>query len=274
MCIVSNSTKVKVQLLTSLEVIEKENIKKISGTPTNIKELINELRANIEQDNAWSTFYLIQIFAERIVDFMILKENNLLKQNSDDFKTMEKKVKKNRLTLGPKIKYLEGLNNYCDSKSEDFEILIKILELLNFIRNRFMFHVTNYDEYSFIYSPDERYKKEKHLIKDFKELKRRIDNVLSEFHKETIEWWLLERYSASLAHSIKSYERLIETQKKSIEIYRQYTEDKRDSYGRKERRGKRSVDNTGIYEQLPRMLSRISFIFILFFGKNDLNLFE
>lgn len=272
---VSNSTRVNAQLLTSLEVIEKENIKKISGAPTNIKEIIKELRANIKQDNAWATFYLIQIFAERVADFIISGENDLVKQNPDFFKRIKKKVEGNWFTLGIKISCLEELNKSKNCKNKDLEILIKILKLLALIRNRFMFHVINYDEYSFIYEPDERYKKEEHFIEDLKELKENIDDVLVEFPEGTLERWLLNGESTSLKQSIKSYKRLVETQKKSIELYKQYTEDQGIPYrGNERRRGKRSVNNVGVYEQLPHMLSRISFIFILFFGKNDLNLFD
>jgi hypothetical protein len=251
-------SEVKLQAINSLEIIENENIKKISSTIVGSNELIKELRANIKLDNIWSTFYLIQIFAERIADSIIRRENECLKKNIKELEFIKKYVEKNRSTLNKKIEILKKLKNSGNCNTKDFEILIKILELLTFIRNRFLFHVTNYDEYSFIYGQEVKYKKEEHLIDDFKELKEKIDFVMEEFDQGTLEWWLLERYSTFLGSSIKNYKQLVDRQK---------------NYNARRTRGKTTVDNTGIYAPLIEILSRISFIFILFFGKEDLNLF-
>ncbi len=248
--------KIEKQLLISLDVIEKKNIYKITNKPTNINELLKELKANIKSKNHWATFYLIQILSERIADFMIIKEKDKIKSL-----TIKKKNKKNMtlkdliieddLSFYNKIFILEKI---VDNKSKDFRILLNIMKLLKFIRNKYMFHVTNYDEYSFIYKKDEMWEKEKHFINNLNDLVKKMITLMEDFDKKSYEWQLLERYSSSFKRSIENY-------KRSIDICKQ-------------KNGRRIIDNTGVYEPLPGMLSNISYVFILFLGKKNLKLFS
>jgi len=238
--------------------IEKKSIKKITGKPTNIKEILNELKENIESENHWATFYLVQIFSERITDFIIFSKKDYFKERKISFNdgksnfTIKKKVKNNRFSFGNKIRCLEELINSGCYTSKDFKTFLDVLKLLCFIRNRYMFHVTNYDEYSFIYEKKDMYKKEEHFIKNFKVLVERMKYLMNDFHGNSYEWHLLEENSFFLEHDIKSYEKHIERFKKSD--------------------GRRMINNVGVYEEIPSILSRISYVFILFLGRKNLNL--
>ena len=250
--------KIRKQLLIALDIIEKENIKKITNKPTNIKEILIELRTNIESENHWATFYLIQIFSERIADFLLIKERDNLKhikiEKGKKYFTMEELVVKNRLSFNDKIFFLEKIIYIKYNEFKDFKIILNIMKLLCFIRNRYMFHMINYDEYSFIYKKNEIWKKEEHFIKNLEKLVLNMNDIMKDLRRNSYAWHLLERNSSFFKRSIEYY-------KKSIIVC-------------KKKNGRRTIDNTCIYEQLPGVLSTISYVFILFLGRKNLKLFS
>jgi len=241
--------KIEKQLPIFLDIIEKKNIYKITNKPTNIKEILIELKANIKSKNHWATFYLVQILSERIADFMIITEKDFFKakkiSSSNGYFTIEKKIIDDKFCFADKINCLKELSSCNQYNTKDFETLIDILELLRFIRNKYMFHVTNYDEYSFIYNIRDMYKKDKSFYKNLSELVKRMKYLMNDFHKKSYEWQLLERYSSSFTRSINT---------------------------NKQKNVKRTTNYTGVYEPLPGMLSRISYVFILFLGRKNLKL--
>lgn len=251
--------KIRKKLPIALNIIEEKNLKKITSKPTNLKKIIDELMTNIESENHWATFYLIQIFSERIADFIIVKEKDFFKtrkipnNSKKGYFTIKEKIKDN-FCFGDKIRCLKELSNSSRHTTKDFEIFIDILELLRFIRNKYMFHVTNYDEYSFIYKKENMYKKEECFIKNFSGLVKKMKLLMNDFHGRSYEWHLLERYSSHFEYSIKDYNGYIEMSKKS--------------------KGRRMINNVGVYEVIPSILSRISYVSILFLGRKDLELFN
>lgn len=251
--------KIEKHLPKALDIIENENIKKITNKPTNIKELLDELRLNIKSENHWATFYLIQIFSERVADFIIVNENDFFREkkipnsSKKGYFTIKEKIEDNFYFYN-KILCLKELSKSSCRTTKDFETLIDILELLRFIRNKYMFHVTNYDEYSFIHQKKDMYKKEECFINNVSKLVEKLKLLMNDFNKNSYEWQLLERYSSHFESSINDYTRLIEISKKS--------------------NGQRTINNVGVNEVMPDLLSRVSYIFILFLGKNDLSLLK
>ena len=120
------------------------------------------------------------------------------------------------------------------------------------MRNKFMFHIKNYDDFSFIFEENIS-EKEDLLCELFKSIKNEIDIVVKLLKKTSI----INKYSNLLNY------------------YPRYFDECIDFYKSKKWGDNATVDNSQIYNALPRYFAMIAAsYFLLFFGKEDLNLFD
>jgi len=237
-------TYIKKVLLEHLNRLE-YNLKKIERhSVANVNSIINELKNNIIMENYYSIFYNVELLAERIVDLIIKKEKFHLTAKFEEIKS---KFEENRFTLDSKIKLLKIL--YEKFGTDDIKIFVKIIELLQRMRNKFMFHIYNFDDYQFVFGPHIGMKEELLQNKIIKSVKEEIDAVLKLLEEGGIDKKIVKFYSKYFGGLIKYYDR----EKSDEEKY---------------------ILNVEIYDNLPRNFAEISYLFILFFGKENLNLFS
>ncbi len=133
---------------------------------------------------------------------------------------------------------------------EDFNIYVYILEVLNRLRNKYMFHHNNYDTLSFMFkNSNELLEKDKLLSKFVTEL---IDDIkklekikLSSNESQLVLLKLRKEFDIV-------YESLIKNIKRNDKKY--------------------THCNYYFYEDFPKNASIFCFIFLLFIGKKDLDL--
>jgi len=232
-------------LLDDLEIIKNKNIKKITtSTISGFDGIVEETKNNIIFRNYWATFYGIIILYERTADAIIKRENQLL---TTKFAEIKRKLNNDGLGLSDKIKYLKEINK--THQTQDLKLLIGIGDMLARMRNKFMFHVKTYDDYYFVFRPNDIGKKETLLKKNLKSIKKEVDNVLKLLQKVGADRNILQYYSASLKGMIDYYDSNQST-KDSI------------------------INSSLIYGHFPKIFAELSQVFILFFSKEDLKLFK
>lgn len=229
----------------------KKNVEKITSgyAFANIDTLIKELENNIIIGNYFSTFYNVETLAERIFDLIIQKENDLL--DEEEREKIVEDMKKGKFTLQSKIDLVEK-TIHKKHQTEDMSILIKIVYLLQRMRNKFMFHIGNYDDYQFVFGDDTAKKEEFLKNKILKPVLTEIEKV-----EAAVKGKLNERLAEYLLEWYHKY---------WTKLCNFYEENKSDE--------KTPVLNIDIYQHFPQNFAELSYIFILFFGKPDLNLFK
>lgn len=144
-------------------------------------QIIQELKSNIILKNQWAIIYLIFTLSERYADYLISLNSRLISSNDyDDIK--EKLDSKNRsliIDLEYKIGKLKRIMN--QRKSKYIHKLISLLYLYKTIRNAFMFHFKNVDEYSFVYTKENINKKEESLKGELEKINSSINDSLKQF---------------------------------------------------------------------------------------------
>jgi len=235
-------------LLEHLENTKNNIEKKITKgyAVANINSLIEELRNNIIMRNYFSIFYNVETLAERIVDLIIGKKKGSI--NEEICCKIREDMNNEGFTLQSKIKRLKEV---YDDETPDTKMLIKIIQLLQRIRNKFMYHIVNYDDYQFVFSDDIGKKDEflqRKIIQPILEEIRAVKDIIKEISFENqLTKNLLDFYQKSWTKLSEFYER----EKSSNDSI---------------------ILNIDIYEHLPQNFAEISYIFILFFGKHDLRL--
>jgi len=240
-----SDSELRILLLEKLDVIRTKNIKKI--TPYDVRGLntiVAEIKNNIITRSHWSVFYTIECLAERIIDTIIVRENKLL---MGEYGNIRKNIKSNHYTLGNKIVLLEKI--YCEHKTPDLNIMIKIIKLLQDVRNKYMFHLFDCDDYSFIYPVGETHEKEKEMMKLMTSVKDSVEEVRELFKEGILERHILDFYFKSWSNLIEVYD------------ISEYGPDV-------------SVSNSAIYSMFPECFARFAYVLILFLGKDDLSLFD
>ncbi|RLF50998.1 MAG: hypothetical protein DRN11_03565 [Thermoplasmata archaeon] len=239
-------------LLQHLQNIRK-NIEKITKgyAVANINSLIEELKNNILMRNYFSIFYNVETLAERILDLIIKKENDLIEKEIQH--EIIKYIDDGYFTLQKKIELLEEIMHKKHA-TKDMKILIKIIKLLQRIRNKFMFHIVNFDDYQFVFGDDMGKKEEFLQRKILEPIKSEIDNI-----------------SDILEEGEFDERKLVET---LIKFYQKYLERLYEFYSKERSNKDVEIVNIDIYEHFPQNFAEISYIFILFFGKSNLNLFN
>jgi len=191
----------------------------------------------------WSVFYLVHSLSERIIDSIIVSRKEDLKA---DYEKIQKKIESKHMDLGFKITLLEKL--YEHYKTDDLNLIISSAKLLKEIRNKFMFHPLDYDDYSFIYELDEISKKDDLVENLVRSIKETLDNLLALIKTAGLEKNILQYYSKSFGSLIS----LFSKNKSSSEV---------------------SVSYSNIFRDFPRYFTELSYVFILILGREDLNLF-
>jgi hypothetical protein len=242
-------TKIKLKSIKNLNNILKNKL--ISFTNKEEKYIIKELIQNLKFDNYRSSFYLTLILSEYIVDRIIIINKDKIKNNN--FRKIKKFInieeEKTFLSLGKKIDILKTI---LPNKTNTSQLFKNILELLNLIRNRYLFHFTDLDDYSFVIPENDLFKKEQKLQKHFIEIKKTIADIIKNYNLNNLELNLLIENAANFQDSTIDYSRLINIQ--------QIPE-------RKTR-----VNSKGLTSLLPKTLSKLSMIFLLFLNENNLKL--
>jgi hypothetical protein len=224
-------------LIEHLHRIKNKNIKQICPySIANFDHLIDETENAIILGNYWSIFYCVELLAERTAD-IIIRENKEMVQ--DEYEKIKNKLKEGKLSLELKIKLLNII--FSEIKNSDLKIFIAFLTLLQRIRNKFMFHINNYDDYSFVLDDGEKEELLRKLVSTIKEETDKVSKLLVD---DASSKKILDTYSASFQNL--------------IDLFREM----------KPKEGT-TVCNMIIYDDLPLFFAEISYGFILFFGKEN-----
>lgn len=208
------------------------------STVPDLKAVIEELRKNILLEQYYSAFYCIQRFSEILTDRLLSDYIKGYNQKSDKIiECMDRKV----FTFNTKIGMLKHYLSKIEDK-DDLLLLIELLKLINTIRDTYMFHLNNFEEYWHIFL--EEHKKEEFLCRIFKDILDQI-NIVKQHSKK------YENVSKILDYFKDSYERVLEMYKKIIE-------------------DTTPCGNFVIYESFPKELYLLSFSLFKFLEKSEL----
>jgi hypothetical protein len=227
-------------ILLKLNQVEK-NLKEIySYDICGVRKLIEEIRINIIISSEWSSFYSLYCLMEKVLDILIIRENKLL---NEYFPFIKEQMQKGNFTIDKKIFIIKKLNG--KNFKPDLKALINFSELMQRIRNKFMFHLNNYEEYSFVF-PDIG-EKEDMFVNNIKFIREAIESSVELLNERSVEKQILLYYSDVL-NKITGF---LSQNRSNQEVY---------------------VSNNTFYEELPEFFSQIACILIILLAKDDLNL--
>ncbi len=211
--------------------------------PFGVDYLLSELQRNILLSNHWSVFYLTCMLSERYGDLLVFLHHKLLSEEEiQSIKTkLDPSERRSYLNFDYTITRLGAINKIL--KSDYISQLIEYLRVFQKIRNKFMFHFKDVDEYAFVYSSEEIHQKEEYL----KDMLIKINGVLEPILQSTNDKHILELItdaSGQIDASIKLYD------------------DSKDGTGS-------FLVNDLVYGDLVRSFSKISFAFIIFLGATE-----
>lgn len=214
--------------------------------PHGFPQITRELKGNIILNNQWAIFYLIFTLSERYTDYLITLNSKLFSKNScKDIK--EKLDSKNRslyIDLEFKIGKLKHIRN--QHKSKYIHKFISLLYLYREIRNAFMFHFKNVDEYSFVYPKKNIHEKEESLKGELENIISTINDSIKQFKGNTNIIDILDTSKKRIDDIIRFYEK-----NQSDETY--------------------FLINDNIYQDLIKIFSEISYTFIYFLDSEEPN---
>jgi hypothetical protein len=221
------------------DICKKYNSNVVRIPPYGFTQITRVLKRNIVLHNYWSIFDLNFTLSERFADYLINLNSKLFtSKDCDDIKI--KLDSKNR-TLNMDFDFKIGKLKHINSQHQSTYIhrLITLLSLYRIIRNAFMFHFRNIDEYSFVYSDKEIQDKEKSLKGELENIHSNINNTMNQFKEN-------QNIKNILQGSIQKIESIIEFYKmnqSNNEVF---------------------LINDAIYNDLIKIFSVISCTFIFF----------
>jgi len=237
--LINSLDNVEKRIRTLSEICKKYNSNVVRIPPYGFIQISRELKRNIILHNYWSIFYLNFTLSERYADYFINLNSKLFSpKDCADIKT--KLDSKNR-TLNMDFDFKIGKLKHINSQHQSTYILklYTLLDLYRIIRNTFMFHFIDIDEYSFVYSGKDIQEKEKSLHGELVNLHSNINVVMRQFKDN-------QKIKNILQSSIQKIESIIEFYSKN-----QSTEEY-------------FLINDAIYNDLIRIFSVISYTFIFF----------
>lgn len=180
---VMRNSEFRTLILNRFQKFGEKNIKRIIPYDiTNLNEIISEIKNNIIVNSPLSICFLVNFLSERICDGIIsLHGEGIL----DDEKNEIAKKLKNKYYMRDKISYVKKILSKKGTKEGNQ--LIKYLELLKIVRNKFVFHFVDNDEYFFVYPDDRKGEKEGNLKSVFQEILNKILPLLEDLNKDKRE---------------------------------------------------------------------------------------
>jgi len=241
----------RLQVLKKLGNFSVKNIKQITVYDiTNLRNFVFEIKDNIITNSPFSIYFLINSLAERICDGIIsYYGEEILKDKQEEIANLLKEESIGNYSMFNKIKYVKEIISKKGSK--DGKQLILYLELLKGIRNKFIFHFLDSDEYHFIYSDEEKSEKEENLILIFNKVLDRINSLLETIDstENELESHILENMKKNLGDVIKLLDEYIP--KKGV-----------------------GHCTSNLYSDFSENFVYIAYSFILFLGRENLKLFN
>lgn len=233
-------------LFKKLEIFKSKNIRQISDyTITNLNTIIIEIKNNLITNSYLSLYFLINSLAERVCDGIIQHHNEPL--SGKDKNNILLRIKVGKFSMGEKIIQLEKIMKKKGTK--EGQELIAYLKLLKEIRNKFMFHFLDNDEYFSLYPKKREDEKDKNLKKIFQEILSKIHSLLSSM-------------------KVKDDERRI------IEVYKKSIENVIWLLGEITYSPNSHTSTSLFYRDFSKYFTHISYAFILFLGRENLKLFS
>jgi hypothetical protein len=183
--------------------------------------------------------------AERICDGIIQYHNNSLDER--DREHIRSRIELGKFSMNEKITKVEKIirNEGSDSGQE----FLNYLKLLNEIRNKFMFHFLDNDEYLFLYSEEKRAEKDQNLRKILQCILDKTNEVLGSLNAEDEEKRIIEVYAKTMEKVIKLLDEI------------DYPPDTHTS-------------TSIFYRDFSEYFTYISYAFIFFLGRENLKLFK
>lgn len=233
-------------LFKKLEIFTSKNIRQISAyTITNLDEIIREIKSNLVTNSHLSLYFLINSLAERICDGIIQHHNESLSEK--DRNHILSRIEVGKFSMKEKIIQLEKIMK--KKGSEEGQELIGYLELLKEIRNKFMFHFLDNDEYFSFYPKEREDEKDKNLNRMFQGISEKIDSLLNLMKVKDDERRIIEVYKKSIKNVIKLLGEIT------------YSSDSHTS-------------TSLFYRDFSKYFTHISYAFVLFLGRENLKLFK
>jgi len=239
-----NDAELRKLIFNRLKTFEYENIKQVSiYTITNLDKLISEIQQNLVTNSHFALYFLINSLAERICDGIIQNHKEPLDEKDKEHILL--KIKDGRFSMHEKIIKIEKiLKEKGGSEGQEF---IGYLKLLHEIRNKFMFHFLDNDEYFSFYPKEREGEKDENLKEIFQIILGKIDYILSLINVMDEEKMVLEVYKKTIENVIKLLGEIT------------YSPDSH-------------TTTSNFYRSFSEYFTHISYAFILFLGRDNLKI--
>jgi len=233
-------------LFKRLKTFEVENIKQISSyTITNLDKIIGEIRHNLITNSHLALYFLINSLAERICDGIIQYHNEPLDER--DKKHIVSRIEVGKFFMEEKIVKVEKIMK--NKGTTEGQELVEYLKLLKEIRNTFMFHFLDNNEYLFLYPKEREEEKDKNLLQIFQKILDKSNNLLSLLKVKDEEKRLIEVYGRAMENVMGHLKNIT------------YSPDV-------------STNTSTFYRSFSEYFTHISYSFIFFIGRENLRLFK